>query len=85
MVALEVVTVYLNSLSDPHTVDVLHCGDTALAYVRQSITGRDQRSHHVLDFCVMDARSGIVSGYRGNSNLLGFRRPGGKVVNEFYY
>ena len=76
--ALEVVTVYLNSLSDPHTVDVLHCGDTALAYVRQSITGRDQRSHHVLDIGVMDARSGIVSGYRGNSNLLGFRRPGGR-------
>ena len=78
MVALEVATGYLNSLSDPHNADGLHCGDTVLTYVRQWITGRDQRSHHVLDIGVMDARSGIVSGYRGNSNLLGFRRPGGR-------
>jgi hypothetical protein len=52
--------VYLNSLSDPHTAHVLHCGDTALTYVGQLLTWTDHRSHDVLDVLVtwmLDQRS----------------------------
>ena len=85
MVALEVVTVYLKSLSDPHTVDVLHCGDTVLTYVRQWITGGINGRIMFLTLASWMLDQGSYQVIVVTPTFWAFAGLGRKVVNEFYY